>query len=180
MKRHALTSGHWPSLLGAWLHFEVSFVVWILIGALGIAIAQEFDLSATQKGVLVAIPLLGGALLRMVVGALTDQLGAKQVGLGILWDRNGGFAVGMAVWSQLRPNAWHRSCDGGGGGQLCHCVADCEPRISPEASGTGHGDRSSRQQRGATGHFFRAASRRRHRMAWGVRCDDRSWSRSQR
>ncbi len=85
MKRHALTSGHWPSLLGAWLHFEVSFVVWILIGALGIAIAQEFDLSATQKGVLVAIPLLGGALLRMVVGALTDQLGAKQVGLGILW-----------------------------------------------------------------------------------------------
>ncbi len=85
MKLRALTSGHWPSLLGAWLHFEVSFVVWLLIGALGIAIAKDFDLSAMQKGVLVAIPLLGGALLRIVVGTLTDQWGAKRVGLGILW-----------------------------------------------------------------------------------------------
>ena len=83
--KHALKSGHWPSLVGAWLHFEVSFVVWLLIGALGIAIAQDFALSATQKGLLVAIPLLGGALLRIVVGPFTDQFGAKRVGLGILW-----------------------------------------------------------------------------------------------
>ena len=83
--KHALQSGHWPSLVGAWLHFEVSFVVWLLIGALGIAIAEDFALSATQKGLLVAIPLLGGALLRIVVGPFTDQFGAKRVGLGILW-----------------------------------------------------------------------------------------------
>ena len=83
--KNALKSGHWPSLLGAWLHFEVSFVVWLLIGALGIAIAEEFSLSATEKGLLVAIPLLGGALLRIVVGPFTDQFGAKRVGLGILW-----------------------------------------------------------------------------------------------
>ena len=82
--KNALKSGHWPSLAGAWLHFEVSFVVWLLIGALGIAIAQDFALSATQKGLLVAIPLLGGALLRIVVGPFTDQFGAKRVGLGIL------------------------------------------------------------------------------------------------
>lgn len=82
--KNALKSGHWPSLFGAWLHFEVSFVVWLLIGALGIAIAQDFALSATQKGLLVAIPLLGGALLRIVVGPFTDQFGAKRVGLGIL------------------------------------------------------------------------------------------------
>ncbi len=82
--KNALKSGHWPSLVGAWLHFEVSFVVWLLIGALGIAIAEDFALSATQKGVLVATPLLGGALLRIVVGPFTDQFGAKRVGLGIL------------------------------------------------------------------------------------------------
>ncbi|MDE0404230.1 MAG: MFS transporter [Nitrospira sp.] len=82
--KNALKSGHWPSLLGAWLHFEVSFVVWLLIGALGIAIAEDFVLSATQKGLLVATPLLGGALLRIVVGPFTDQFGAKRVGLGIL------------------------------------------------------------------------------------------------
>ncbi len=82
--KNALKSGHWPSLLGAWIHFEVSFVVWLLIGALGIAIAEDFGLGATQKGLLVATPLLGGALLRIVVGPFTDQFGAKRVGLGIL------------------------------------------------------------------------------------------------
>ena len=65
---HALRSGHWPSLLGAWLHFEVSFMVWLLIGALSIAISEEFALSAFEKGVLVGIPLLGGSLLRVVIG----------------------------------------------------------------------------------------------------------------
>lgn len=84
MNLRVLRSGHWPSLLGGWLHFEVSFVVWLLIGSLGVAISQEFGLSATQKGLLVAAPLLSGALLRIVVGPLTDQFGTKGVGLGIL------------------------------------------------------------------------------------------------
>ena len=81
---HALRSGHWPSLLGAWLHFEVSFMVWLLIGALSIAISEEFALSASEKGVLVGIPLLGGSLLRIVIGPLGDWAGAKAVGLAIL------------------------------------------------------------------------------------------------
>ncbi len=80
----ALRSGHWPSLLGAWLHFEVSFVVWLLIGALSIPISEEFSLSASQKGLLVGIPLLGGSLLRIVIGPLGDWAGAKIVGLAIL------------------------------------------------------------------------------------------------
>ena len=84
MRIQALKDGHWPSLLGAWLHFEVSFMVWLLIGALGVAIAQDFSLSATQKGFLVGVPLLSGALLRVVVGPFADQFGARRVGLGIL------------------------------------------------------------------------------------------------
>ncbi len=80
----ALRSGHWPSLLGAWLHFEVSFVVWLLIGALSIPISEEFGLSAFQKGLLVGFPLLSGSLLRIVIGPLGDRVGAKTVGLGIL------------------------------------------------------------------------------------------------
>lgn len=79
-----LGSGHWPSLLGAWLHFEVSFMVWLLIGAMGIAIAGEFGLTATQKGVLVAIPILGGALLRIPVGLASDIIGPKRTGLVLL------------------------------------------------------------------------------------------------
>lgn len=80
----ALRSGHWPSLLGAWMHFEVSFVVWLLIGALGVLIAEEFRLTATQKGFLVAAPLLAGAVLRVPVGLWSDRYGAKPTGLAVL------------------------------------------------------------------------------------------------
>ena len=79
-----LRSGHWPSLAGAWLHFEVSFMTWLLIGSLGVSIAEEFGLSATQKGLLVACPLLSGALLRVSVGFSSDRLGAKATGLYLL------------------------------------------------------------------------------------------------
>lgn len=80
----AIRSGHWPTLLGAWLHFEVSFMVWLLLGAMGIPISEEFSLSSSQKGLLVGVPLLGGALLRILIGPLGDRLGAKTIGLGIL------------------------------------------------------------------------------------------------
>ena len=80
----ALRSGHWPTLLGAWLHFEVSFMVWLLVGALSVAIASELGLSATEKGLLVALPLLSGALLRIPVGISSDHMGAKRTGLAIL------------------------------------------------------------------------------------------------
>ena len=79
-----LKSGHWPSLIGAWLHFEVSFMTWLLIGSLGVSIADEFSLSATQKGLLVACPLLSGALLRVVTGFSSDRFGAKATGLYLL------------------------------------------------------------------------------------------------
>ncbi|MDT3779938.1 MFS transporter [Nitrospira sp. MA-1] len=91
---HSLRSGHWPTLLGAWLHFEISFMVWLLIGAMGIAISEEFALSSSQKGLLVGTPLLGGALLRIIVGPLGDRLGAKVVGLGILGLEGIGLLLG--------------------------------------------------------------------------------------
>ncbi len=73
----ALQTGHWPSLLGAWLHFEVSFMVWLLICALGVLIAEDFALTPSQKGLLAAVPLLAGALLRLLVGATSDRFGTK-------------------------------------------------------------------------------------------------------
>ena len=74
-------SGHWPSLLCAFLYFDTSFMLWTLLGALGVFVAQAFHLSPGQKGLLVAIPLLGGALLRIVLGIATDRFGPRKVGL---------------------------------------------------------------------------------------------------
>jgi NNP family nitrate/nitrite transporter-like MFS transporter len=74
-------AGHWPTLLCAFLYFDVSFMVWVLIGALANSIAPEFGLSDAQRGLLVAVPLLGGAVLRLVLGLLTDHLGARRTAL---------------------------------------------------------------------------------------------------
>jgi MFS transporter, NNP family, nitrate/nitrite transporter len=74
-------SGHWPSLFCAFLYFDSSFALWTLIGALGVFIAQTFHLSAPQKGLLVAVPLLGGSILRIILGIATDHFGPRKVGL---------------------------------------------------------------------------------------------------
>lgn len=80
----ALQSGHWPTLAGAWLHLTVSFMVWLLFGALAVAIGEDLNLTATQQSVMVALPLLSGALLRIVAGWACDWYGAKRTGLVVL------------------------------------------------------------------------------------------------
>src|SRR5688572_19100606 len=70
--------GHWPTLLSAFLYFDVSFMIWVMLGALGNYIAADFGLSPAQKGLMAAIPLLGGSILRLVFGHLTDTIGAKK------------------------------------------------------------------------------------------------------
>jgi NNP family nitrate/nitrite transporter-like MFS transporter len=77
--------GHWPTVVCAFLYFGLSCMAWMLIGALGNMLAAEFRLSPFQKGLMVATPVLGGALLRIVMGLLTDRIGARRtalVGLG--------------------------------------------------------------------------------------------------
>jgi anaerobic selenocysteine-containing dehydrogenase len=74
-------SGHPPTLFSAFLYFDISFMVWVLIGALGVYIARDFGLTASQKGLLVAIPILGGSLFRIPMGLLTDRIGPKKTGM---------------------------------------------------------------------------------------------------
>jgi NNP family nitrate/nitrite transporter-like MFS transporter len=83
--RAFLRAGHWPTLASAFLYFDTSFMVWVLLGALANSIVADFDLSAAQKGFMVAVPILSGALLRLVLGVLTDQCGARRTAiLGLL------------------------------------------------------------------------------------------------
>jgi NNP family nitrate/nitrite transporter-like MFS transporter len=74
-------AGHWPTLVSAFVYFSVSCMVWVLIGALGNAIGAEYHLSDQQKGLVVAVPLLGGAILRLPLGLLTDRVGARRTAL---------------------------------------------------------------------------------------------------
>lgn len=75
-----LKSGHLPTLFSAFLYFDVSFMIWVLLGALGNYVATDLALNPAQKGLMTAVPLLGGSILRLVFGQLTDRIGPKKTG----------------------------------------------------------------------------------------------------
>lgn len=59
--------------------YVVCFAAWTLIGALAPAFRQALQLSATQTGWLVAVPVAAGALARLPAGLLADRFGAHRV-----------------------------------------------------------------------------------------------------
>ena len=59
--------------------FAVSFAVWGLIAALAPTFTQLYNLSATQKSVMIAVPVLLGSLGRLVAGLLADRFGGRNV-----------------------------------------------------------------------------------------------------
>ncbi|MDG0813363.1 nitrate/nitrite transporter [Cohnella rhizosphaerae] len=73
-------SGHKPSLFSAFLYFDMSFMVWVLIGPLAVIMMNDYPMTPIQKANLVALPVLGGSLLRLVFGFLTDYIGPKRTG----------------------------------------------------------------------------------------------------
>lgn len=73
-------AGHPRSLVAGLIHFDVSFMTWVLLGALGAYIASDLNLSPAQKGLMVAVPPLGGAGFRLLVGAVAERHGIKRTG----------------------------------------------------------------------------------------------------
>lgn len=78
--------GHWPTLLAAFLYFDFSFMVWTMLGPLSTEITESlaiggFIMSAGDKATLLSIPILAGALLRIVLGFGVDRFGAKKTAL---------------------------------------------------------------------------------------------------
>ena len=105
-------SGHRPTLIAAFLYFDVAFMVWVLLGPLAPIISQELGLDPAQKGMMVAVPTLAGAVIRLVNGLLVDRIGQKLtgsisqliviVGLAIAWwfgvsSYEGTLAVGVVL-----------------------------------------------------------------------------------
>ncbi|MEC5399626.1 nitrate/nitrite transporter [Uliginosibacterium sp. H1] len=95
-RKSFLQAGHTPTLLAAFLYFDLAFMVWVLLGPLGVQIAADLGLTPAQKGLMVATPLLTGALLRIVMGVLVDQLKPKLAG-----------AIGQVIVMAALFFAWH-------------------------------------------------------------------------
>lgn len=81
MNKGFLKAGHLPTLVCAFLYFDISFMVWVILGPLGIQIAKTLSLDPAHKGLMVATPVLAGAFLRVVNGVLVDHIGPKRAGL---------------------------------------------------------------------------------------------------
>ncbi len=80
------SQGHLPTLIAAFLYFDFSFMVWTMLGPLATEISESlakngYILDPNQKATLLAIPILGGAILRIVLGFLVDNIGAKKTAI---------------------------------------------------------------------------------------------------
>jgi NNP family nitrate/nitrite transporter-like MFS transporter len=73
-----LKAGHLPTLLTAFLYFDVCFSVWVVNGAMAPFISEEFGLTPAQKGFMVSVPVIAGALMRFPLGILAQYIGRKR------------------------------------------------------------------------------------------------------
>jgi NNP family nitrate/nitrite transporter-like MFS transporter len=76
-----LKSGHWPTLLAAFLYFDFCFAIWVLNGAMAPFISETFHLDAAQKGFMISVPILAGALMRFPLGVLAQYIGRKNAAM---------------------------------------------------------------------------------------------------
>ncbi|WPG35905.1 MFS transporter [Variovorax sp. EBFNA2] len=79
--RNFLQSGHSPTLFAAFLYFSFSCCIWVLNGAMAPFIGETFDLSPAQKGLMLSVPIIAGALMRFPLGLLSQYIGRKKATL---------------------------------------------------------------------------------------------------
>lgn len=78
--------GHTPTLFAAFIYFDMSFMIWMILGPISSEIidsfaAAGFVMTMGQKSTLLSLPIFSGALLRIVLGFGVDKLGAKKTAL---------------------------------------------------------------------------------------------------
>ncbi|CAN5690699.1 nitrate/nitrite transporter [soil metagenome] len=79
--RFFLRQGHWPTLLASFLYFDFCFAIWVLNGAMAPFISESLALTPAQKGFMISVPIVGGALIRFPLGVLAQYFGRKNAAL---------------------------------------------------------------------------------------------------
>ncbi|WP_232062118.1 MFS transporter [Variovorax sp. PBS-H4] len=74
------------------LAFTACFMVWMMFGVIGIPIRKALNLNATEFGLLTAMPVLSGSLVRVPLGIWTDRFGGRIVMAWVM-----GLAI-PAIW----------------------------------------------------------------------------------
>ncbi len=72
--------GSKATVFASFLHFDMCFTIWVLLGALSVPVTQSLHLNPFLQTVMVATPTLSGSLMRIPMGLLADRFGGKRVG----------------------------------------------------------------------------------------------------
>ncbi|MBP0596201.1 NarK/NasA family nitrate transporter, partial [Paraburkholderia sp. LEh10] len=78
---NSLASGNWRALLACFLYFDTGFTVWVMFGPLAPFIHKDIAMSPAELGFLVAVPVLGAAILRVTLGNLYQACDGRRVAL---------------------------------------------------------------------------------------------------
>ena len=100
--RTFLRTGHAPTLFAAFLYFGFSCCIWVLNGAMAPFISESYHLSPAQKGLMLSVPIIAGALMRFPLGVLSQYIGRKKATL---------VEMGMIVVAMLVGFFWVKSFD---------------------------------------------------------------------
>ncbi len=76
-----LKSGHPPTLFSAFLYFDFCFAIWVLNGAMAPFISEQFNLSPAEKGFMISVPIIAGAIMRFPLGVLSQYIGRKNAAI---------------------------------------------------------------------------------------------------
>lgn len=92
----------WSVLAVSTFAFTVCFMVWMMFAVIGIPIRKTLGLNATEFGLLTAMPVLSGSLIRVPLGIWTDRFGGRIVMAVLL------AVVVPAVWLMAYATLyWH-------------------------------------------------------------------------
>ena len=69
----------WSVLIVSTIAFTTCFMVWMMFGVIGIPLKKTLGLNATEFGLLTAMPVLSGSLVRVPLGIWTDKYGGRIV-----------------------------------------------------------------------------------------------------
>ncbi|MBI5192927.1 MAG: NarK/NasA family nitrate transporter [Nitrospirae bacterium] len=79
--RTFLKAGHPPTLFASFLYFDFCFAIWVLNGAMAPFISESFHLTPAQKGFMISVPIMAGALMRFPLGVISQYIGRKNAAL---------------------------------------------------------------------------------------------------
>ena len=69
----------WSVVTASTIAFTVCFMIWMMFAVIGIPIKKMLSLNETQFGLLIAMPVLTGSLIRLPLGMWTDKFGGRIV-----------------------------------------------------------------------------------------------------